>query len=71
MLDRMKTINKIIIDNHKIKDIPDRENIKIKENIKREEENNDNSFHQLLSLQLCIQKHSGLKELCKILIYII
>ena len=26
----------------------------------------DNSFNQLLALQLLIQKHSGLKELCKI-----
>ena len=26
---------------------------------------NDNSFNKLLSLQLLIQKHSGLKELCK------
>ena len=26
---------------------------------------NDNSFKQLLSLQLLIQKYSGLKELCK------
>ena len=25
----------------------------------------DNSFNKLLSLQLLIQKHSGLKELCK------
>ena len=28
--------------------------------------NNDNSFNQLQALQLLIQKHSGLKELCKI-----
>ena len=27
---------------------------------------NDNSFNQLQALQLLIQKHSGLKELCKI-----
>ena len=25
----------------------------------------DNSFNQLLALQLLIQKHSGIKELCK------
>ena len=25
----------------------------------------DNSFNQLLNLQLLIQKHSGIKELCK------
>ena len=28
-------------------------------------EDNDNSFSQLLNLQLLIQKHSGLKEICK------
>ena len=28
-------------------------------------ENKDASFDQLLSVQLLIQKHSGLKELCK------
>ena len=28
--------------------------------------NNDSSFNQLLALQLLIQKHSGLKEICKI-----
>ena len=28
--------------------------------------NIDNSFNQLLALQLLIQKHSGLKEICKI-----
>ena len=41
----------------------------IKENYKINETNkgtiDDNSFNQLLSLQLLIQKHSGLKELCK------
>ena len=26
---------------------------------------NTNSFNQLLSLQILIQKHAGLKELCK------
>ena len=28
--------------------------------------NNINSFNQMHSLQLLIQKHSGLKELCKL-----
>ena len=28
-------------------------------------EDNDHSFNQLLRLQLLIQKHNGLKELCK------
>ena len=35
----------------------------IEEQTKIEED--DNSFKKLLSLQLLIQKHSGLKELCK------
>ncbi len=30
---------------------------------------NDDSFNQLQALQLLIQKHSGLKELCKIINY--
>ena len=30
-----------------------------------EEEVEENSFNHLLSLQLLIQKHSGLKDLCK------
>ena len=30
-----------------------------------EEEVEVNSFNQLLSIQLLIQKHSGVKELCK------
>ena len=49
------------------------ENLKIneKENIKNDYNNDvvkgeNNSFNQLLSLQLLIQKHSGLKELCNL-----
>ena len=61
-----KNINRLITDNQKIEEISNRDN-QIEEN--KKEENNDNSFHQLLSLQLCIQKHSGLKELCKFNIY--
>ena len=55
------TINKIIQDNYKIgeNDIP-----KIEEKIN---EDNDGSFNQLLALQLLIQKHTGLKGLCKYL----
>ena len=36
-------------------------------NFKREEKtiNKNSAFNQLLELQLLIQKHSGLKELCK------
>ena len=47
-------------------------NILINNSIKSKEErteiinkNDDNSFNQLLALQLLIQKHSGIKELCK------
>ena len=52
-------INKIIKENFKINETNDLKNVIIEENI------DDNSFNQLLSLQLLIQKHSGLKELCK------
>ena len=55
-------INKIIRDNYKINE----------DNLLKNDEINiinnkgpDSSFNQLLSLQLLIQKHSGLKELCK------
>ncbi len=53
------TINKIIQDNYKIADnnIP-----KAGEN---NNEDNDGSFNKLLDLQLLIQKHAGLKGLCK------
>ena len=61
MLGLEKTINKVIINNHKIDLISKGEN---KQRFKEEKE--DNSFNQLLSLQLLIQKHSGLKELCKL-----
>jgi hypothetical protein len=55
------TINKIIQNNYKIgeNNIP-----KFDENTN---ENNDRSFNQLLALQLLIQKHIGLKDLCKYL----
>lgn len=49
--------------NQKIEDIPKEENNKRLEIIS--DENNHTSFDQMLSLQLLIQKHSGLKELCK------
>jgi hypothetical protein len=55
------TINKIIQNNYKIGE----DNIpKLEENTN---EDNDGSFNQLLALQLLIQKHTGLKELCKYL----
>ena len=67
MLERKTTINKVIHDNFKIGQIKNKENNNIRrlENIKEENSNEYNSFNQLLSLQLLIQKHSGLKELCK------
>ena len=51
-------INQTIQENLKINDKDEIENDYKKENTK------DDSFNQLLSLQLLIQKHSGLKELC-------
>ena len=55
------TINKIIQNNYKIgeNNIP-----KVEE---KTNEDNDGSFNQLLALQLLIQKHTGLKGLCKYL----
>jgi hypothetical protein len=55
------TINKIIQNNYKI---GKNNNPKVEENTN---EDNDGSFNQLLALQLLIQKHTGLKELCKYL----
>ena len=45
------------------KDFKTEEKVQINNEIKNK--NIDNSFNQLLSLQLIVQKHSGLKELCK------
>lgn len=59
-MSKMNVINKIIKDNYKINEIKET----AKDNIRQEE----NSFNQLLSLQLLIQKHSGLKEMCKFFI---
>ena len=55
-------INKIIRDNYKINEntLLKNDEINIINN-----QSSDSSFNQLLSLQLLIQKHSGLKELCK------
>ena len=58
-------VNAIIQDNYKI----NQNNID-GEDFKDEPFNEDNSFDQLYSLQVLIQKHSGLKELCKIIIII-
>ena len=53
-----------------IKNIKNSINLKIKENADNyrrdeKEDNKNNAFNKLLQLQLLIQKHSGLKELCK------
>ena len=64
MLEAAKPINEIIYKNQIIEDNHEGEDRQII-SVKREE-NNDNSFDQLLALQLLIQKQSGLKELCKI-----
>ena len=61
-MSRKSDINKIIKENYKNIENLDSQNSLINEiNLK----DSDNSFNQLLSLQLLIQKHSGLKELCK------
>ena len=52
------SINQVIHNNAKIVENENKANEEIKED-------NDNSFNQLLNLQLLIQKHSGLKEICK------
>ena len=65
MLEVAKPINNIIHNNQKIKETHEGEDSQIMQVNK--EDTNDNSFNQLLALQLLIQKQSGLKELCKIL----
>ena len=57
-----RSINEVIKNNSKISKNPFIVN-DIKNRTKKVE--NDNSFKQLLSLQLLIQKYSGFKELCK------
>ena len=57
------TINKIIQENYKI---GENTTPKVEKN---NTEDNDGSFNQLLALQLLIQKHTGLKELCKYLCF--
>ena len=55
-------INKVIKDNYKIKEVSI---LQADSNTQETKKDEDNSFNQLLSLQLLIQKHSGLKDLCK------
>ena len=64
MLEVAKPINNIIHNNQKIKETHEGEDSQIIQVNK--EDTNDNSFNQLLALQLLIQKQSGLKDLCKI-----
>ena len=54
------SMENIINDNYKINQLENNDNNQINEKLK-----DDNSFNKLLSLQLLIQKHLGLKELCK------
>ena len=63
MLEVEKPINNIIHNNQKIEETHKGEDPQ--PTTVKEEEPNDNSFNQLLALQLLIQKQSGLKELCK------
>ena len=58
-------INKVIRDNFKITDDG---NSTPKEDINSIDNDNDKSFNRLQNLQLLIQKHSGLKELCKLIL---
>ena len=62
MADNNNFINKKIIDNIQIEENKNVEN-EIKETINSEDK--DKSFNQLMNLQLLIQKHTGLKDLCK------
>ena len=59
-MSRKSIINKVVQDNYKFNQYELNYNNIIKDQIEE-----DDSFNQLLSLQLLIQKHSGLKELCK------
>lgn len=54
-------INKFIQNNHKVGEEEEKNEVTNEEANK----NNNDSFNKLLALQLLIQKHSGLKELCK------
>ena len=57
------SINEVIKENIKKRNSKNKENvIHLKDII---EQDKNNSFNQLLSLQLLVQKHSGLKGLCK------
>ena len=59
-MSKKNIINKVLQDNFKINILENNDNNQTNEKLE-----DDNSFNKLLSLQLLIQKHSGLKELCK------
>ena len=59
-MSKKNIINKVIQNNYKINQLENNDNNQTNEKLE-----DDNSFNKLLSLQLLIQKHSGLKELCK------
>ena len=63
-MEKESVVNKVIKDNYKIRENESLEKDIIEQNIKHSEK----SFNQLLNLQLLIQKHSGLKELCKLIL---
>ena len=58
----IKLIKNENLDNFNLSEIQKGKN----ENNKEDKENKDKSFKKLFNLQLLIQKHSGLKELCKL-----
>ena len=64
-MSRISVINQTIMENFKIND----KNGKNIDCINEDTIGEDDSFNQLLSLQMLIQKHSGLKELCNIYSY--
>ena len=59
-MSKKNIINKVKQDNFKINILENNDNNQTNEKLE-----DDNSFNKLLSLQLLIQKHSGLKKLCK------
>ena len=64
-MDKESFVNKVIKDNYKIRESETLEK-EISEPIVKD---SCKSFNQLLNLQILIQKHSGLKELCKLLLF--
>ena len=64
-LKNSSSINKLIQNNYKLGNEGNIKNETVKENNNKDD---DNSFHQLLNLQLLIQKYTGLKELCKLIL---